>query len=81
MLHLVLAWPEPELYHIYNAYTISVAGIPSIVPEVVDGAKVLKMSLFRCKSCLNNTTRCFMKFEAEWTTQVVWAEIQFKCWH
>ena len=46
--------------------------------EVVDGAKVLKMFLFRCKSCLNNITRCFMKFEAKWTTPVVWAEIRFK---
>ena len=34
-----------------------------------------------CKSCLNNIARCFMKFEAKWTTPVVWAEIQFKFWH
>jgi hypothetical protein len=51
------------------------------VPEVVDKAKVLKMFLFRCKSCLNNIIRCFMKFEAKWTTPVVWAEILFKFWH
>ena len=51
------------------------------LPEVVDGAKVLKMFLFRCKSCLNNITRCFMKFEAKWTTPMVWAEIQFKFRH
>ena len=48
---------------------------------MVDGAKVLKMFLFRCKLCLNIITRCFMKFEAKWTTPVVWAEIQFKFWH
>jgi len=35
-------------------------------------AKVLKMFL-QCKSCLNNIT----KFEAKWTTPVVWADIQF----
>ena len=29
----------------------------------------------------NYITRCFMKFEAKWTTPVVWAEIQFKLWH
>ena len=52
-----------------------------IFSEVVDGAKVLKMFLFRCKLCLNNITRCFMQFEAKWTTPVVWAEIQFKFWH
>ena len=39
------------------------------------------MFLFRCKSCLNNISRCFMKFEAKWTTPVVWAEIQLKYWH
>jgi hypothetical protein len=33
--------------------------------EVVDGAKVLKMFLFRCKSRFNNITRCFMKFKAK----------------
>ena len=53
----------------------------TILPEVVDGAKVLKMSLFWGKSCLNNITRCFMKFEAKWTTPVVWAAIQFSFWH
>jgi len=52
-----------------------------ILAEGFDGAKVLEMFLFRCKSCLNNITRCFMKFEARWTTPVVWAEIQFKYWH
>jgi hypothetical protein len=39
-------------------------------PKVVDGANVLKMFLFRCKLCLNNIARCFMKFEAKWTTPV-----------
>jgi len=53
----------------------------AIFAEVVDGAKVLKMFLFRCKSCLINISRCFMKFEAKWTTPVAWAEIQFKFWH
>jgi len=52
-----------------------------IFAEGVDGAKVLKMFLLGCKSCLNNISRCFMKFEARWTTPVVWAEIQFKFWH
>ena len=49
--------------------------------EVVDRAKVLKMFLFRCKSCINGITRSFMKFEAKLTTPVVWAGIQFKFWH
>ena len=43
-------------------------------------SKSPEMFLFWCKSCLNNTTRCFMKF-MDWTNPVVWAEIQFKFWH
>ena len=39
------------------------------------------MFLFRCKSCLNSITRCFMKFEAKRTPPVVWAESQFIFWH
>ena len=64
------------LYICVDAFDLS-----SKKPEVVDGAKVLKMFLFWCKSCLINITKCFMKFEAKWTTPVVWAEIQFKFWH
>jgi hypothetical protein len=48
---------------------------------VVDGAKVLKMFLFQCKSCLSIITRCFMKFGAKRTTTLVWTEIQFNFWH
>ena len=54
---------------------------PHKMAEVVDEAKVLKMFLFWCKSCLNNITRCFMEFEAKRTTPVVWAEIELKFWH
>jgi hypothetical protein len=73
-----------RVYAVYGPYLQDQGSIPSnssLLSEVVDGAKVMKMFLFRCKSCLNNITRCFMKFEARWTTPVVWAEIQFKFWH
>ena len=29
----------------------------------------------------NNITRCFMKYEAKWTTPVIWAEFLFKFWY
>jgi len=54
-------------YTYIHTYTVYIRWIS----EVVDGAKVLKMFLFRCKSCLNNIPRCFMKFKAKWTTPVV----------
>jgi hypothetical protein len=58
----------------YSPVTYLKALVPIQLPQRESTEYMSGNLFFRCKSCLNNITRCFMKFEAKQNPPVVWAE-------